>query len=178
MTTDLYAAFLQGDSRAFEELVYTYRHQLTAFLQRFVLDYHTAEDLAADVFVVVLERKGYQPKGSFRAWLFAVARHKAIDYIRKNRNLTTLDAAENLLDGQGEPEKLLLKRERQIAAREALARLKDDRRMALLLTTQEGLSYEEAAAVMHKTPTQIRNLCHRAREQLRNSAKEVFDYED
>ncbi len=178
MATDLYAAFLDGDLRAFEELVYTYRHSLTAFLQRFVSDYDTAEDLAADVFVVILERKGYQPKGSFRSWLFAVARHKAIDYIRKNRNLLTLEKAENLSDGQGEPEKLLLARERQTAVCNALSSLKDDRRMALLLTAREGFSYEEAAAAMHKTPTQIRNLCHRAREQLRNSTKEVFDHEN
>ncbi len=178
MATDLYAAFLQGDTDAFEQLVYTYRRSLIAFLQRFVSDYDIAEDLAADVFVVILERKGYQPKGSFRSWLFAIARHKAIDYIRKNRNFLTLENADDLPNGQGEPEKLLLARERQEAVRKALASLKDDRRMALLLTTQEGLSYEEAAAAMHKTPTQIRNLCHRAREQLRNSTKEVFEHEN
>ena len=178
MATDLYAAFLQGDTDAFEQLVYTYRHSLIAFLQRFVSDYDMAEDLAADVFVVILERKGYQPKGSFRSWLFAIARHKAIDYIRKKRSFLTLENADDLPDGQGEPEKLLLAHERREAVRKALASLKDDRRMALLLTTQEGLSYEEAAVAMHKTPTQIRNLCHRAREQLRNSTKEVFEYEN
>ncbi len=178
MATDLYTAFLQGDAHAFEQLVCTYRHSLTAFLQRFVSDYDTAEDLAADVFVVILERKGYQPKGSFRSWLFAVARHKAIDYIRKNRNLLTLENAENLPTKQGEPETVLLERERNRAIQKALSDLKDDRRMALLLTAQEGLSYEEAAAAMHKTPIQIRNLCHRAREQLRNSTKEVFDHEN
>lgn len=178
MTTDLYTAFLNGDEQAFEELVRTYRHPLTTFLQRFVSDYDTAEDLAADVFVVVLERKGYRPTGSFRAWLFAIARHKAIDYIRKHRKLLPLDNTQEVSDGQQEPEKLLLARERQAVARAVLSRLKDDRRMALLLTSLEGLSYEEAAAVMHKTPTQIRNLCYRGRQQLRSSAKEVFDRED
>ncbi len=178
MTTDLYNAFLDGDEYAFEELVRTYRHPLTAFLQRFVSDYDTAEDLAADVFVIVLEQKKYRPKGSFRAWLFAIARHKAIDYIRKHRKLLPLESAEDVSGGQDEPEKLLLARERRTAAREAIGRLKDDRRMALLLTSQAGLSYEEAAAVMHKTPMQIRNLCYRGRQQLRSSAKEVFDRED
>lgn len=178
MTTDLYNAFLDGDEQAFEELVRTYRHPLTTFLQRFVSDYDTAEDLAADVFVIVLEQKSYRPKGSFRAWLFAIARHKAIDYIRKHRKLLPLETAEQLPDSQSNPEKALLARERRTAAREAINRLKDDRRMALLLTSQEGLSYEEAALVMHKTPMQIRNLCYRGRQQLRSSAKEVFDRED
>lgn len=178
MTTDLYHAFLKGDEQAFEELVRTYRHPLTAFLQRFVLDYDTAEDLAADVFVVILERKGYRPGGSFRAWLFAVARNKAIDYIRKHRHLLPLETVENLPDREADPEETVLTREQHNAARAALRRLKDDRRMALLLTSQEGLSYEEAAAVMRKTPTQIRNLCYRARQQLRRSTKEVFDHED
>lgn len=178
MMTDPYSAFLNGDAHAFEELVCLYRHPLTAFLQRFVSDYDTAEDLAADVFVVILEHKGYRPKGSFRAWLFAIARHKAIDYIRKHRHLLPLESAEHLPDRQTDPESLVLARERRTAARKALEQLKNDRRMALLLTSQEGLSYEEAAAVMHKTPSQIRNLCHRARQQLRSSAKEVFDHEN
>lgn len=178
MTTDLYNAFLSGDEQAFEELVRIYRRPLTAFLQRFVSDYDTAEDLAADVFVVILERKGYRPGGSFRAWLFAVARHKAIDHIRKQRHLLPLETAENVPDCKANPEETLLTREQRKAARTALGYLKDDRRMALLLTAREGLSYEEAATVMHKTPTQIRNLCYRARQQLRSSSEEVFDYEN
>ena len=178
MTTDLYNAFLNGDEQAFEELVRTYRHPLTAFLQRFVSDYDTAEDLAADVFVIVLERKGYRPSGSFRAWLFAVARNKAIDYIHKHRHLLPLETAENILDRGADPEDALLTREQRNTARAALSRLKDDQRMALLLTSKEGLSYEEAAAVMRKTPTQIRNLCYRARQQLRSCSKEVFDHEN
>ncbi len=169
---ELFFDFLQGDQHAFEELVYRFREPLTAFLYRILLNRETAQDVAQDVFVEVLEKKGFRPKGAFRSWLFAIARHKAIDYIRKNRRTMLFDDVEHLDHTVG-PEEQILAVERRERAGAALRQLKDDRRMALLLTAAEGLSYEEAAEVLHKTPDQIRNLCYRGRQQLRQMMKEV-----
>ena len=175
MSETLYQAFLDGDKDAFTELVHRYREPLTHFILRFVGNYDTAEDLAADVFVEVLEKRNYRFASAFRSWLFSIARHKAIDHIRKHRREYPLEEAEHLCDPTPGPEDALLKAERREAANAALRELKDDRRMALFLTAVEGMSYEEAAAVLHKTPRQIKNLCYRARQQLR---QEVEQYEN
>lgn len=175
MSEELYVAFLNGDKEAFAELVHRYREPLTAFIRRFVLDYDTAEDLAADVFVEVLEKRNYRFASAFRSWLFSIARHKAIDHIRKHRREYPLEDAEPFAGRTPGPEEALLSAERREAAAAAIRELKDDRRMALLLTAAEGMTYEEAAAVLHKTPRQIKNLCYRARQFIR---QEVEQYEN
>lgn len=175
MSEELYQAFLNGEEDAFARLVQQYREPLTHFIRRFVTDYDTAEDLVADVFVEVLEKRNYRFASAFRSWLFAIARNKAVDYIRKHRREYPLEEAEALHDRAPGPEEALLALERREAAKAALRELKDDRRMALLLTSVENMTYEEAAAVLRKTPRQVKNLCYRARQQLR---QEVELYEN
>ncbi len=173
MSDKLYNEFLDGDLQAFEKLVKEYREPVTRFVRHFLTDIDAVDDIVADVFVVVLEKKRYRGYGSFRSWLFAIARNKAIDYIRKRKRLLPLEEAEQVHHPKGSAEEQVLEREQWETIRTALKWLKDDYRMALLLTAEEGLSYEDAAAVMKKSPTQIRNLCYRARLQLRNSIKEA-----
>ncbi len=173
MSDKLYKEFLEGDQRAFEELVRMYRESIIRFLRRFLPGEDEAEDVAADVFVVVLEKKRYRGEGCFSSWLYAIARNKAIDHIRRCRRLVPLEEAEQLPHPTGSAEDAVIATERREEMRAALKVLKADYRMALLLTTEEGLSYEEAAAALKKTPTQIRNLCYRARLQLRNTVKEA-----
>lgn len=177
MTTpeELYRRYLDGDQPAFEELVVLFRRPVTGFIWRFLADEHSAEDVAQDVFVTVLEKPHYRFSGSFRAWLFGIARHKAIDYIRRHRRTLPLSELTDRPDGAPGPEETVLASERRRQVNDLLLQLKDDRRLALLLTAGEGLSYEETAAVLHKTPDQIRNLCHRGRQQLRQAMKEVSD---
>ena len=173
MSDKLYKAFLDGDQCAFEELVREYREPVTCFLRRFLRDDDAVEDVAADVFVVVLEKKRYRGEGNFRSWLYTIARNKAVDHIRRCKRLVPLEEAEQLPHPKGSAEDMVIAREQRETMRETLKDLKDDYRMALLLTAEEGLSYEDAAAAMKKSPTQIRNLCYRARLQLRNSVKEA-----
>lgn len=167
----LFGDFLKGDQQAFEELVYRFREPITAFIYRILPNRETAQDLAQDVFVEVLEKRGFRLEGGFRPWLFAIARNKTIDYIRKNRRTMPLGDVE-YTDLSPGPEEQVLARERRERAKAALRQLKDERRMALWLTAAEGLSYEEAGAVLHKTADQIRNLCYRGRQQLRETMKE------
>lgn len=47
----------QGDETALEELIELYRHSLTAFINSFVHDYETAEEIMIDVFVDLIDKK-------------------------------------------------------------------------------------------------------------------------
>lgn len=170
---EVYRAFLDGDEAAFEELIRQFRQPVTAFIRRFVPDPDAAQDVAQDVFVEVLEKRNFRFASGLRSWLFAIARHKAIDYIRKHKRVMPLEDLPAAADHRPGPEEEVIARERRERAKRALEQLKDDRRLALVLTAAEGLSYEEAAAVLHKTPDQIKNLCYRGRQQLRQAMKEV-----
>ncbi|MCR5485088.1 MAG: RNA polymerase subunit sigma-24, partial [Clostridiales bacterium] len=78
-----YRRFLEGDNDAFTEIVKLYRENLIFFINRYVHDLDSAEDISEDVFVELLVHKHrYNFKTSFKTYLFSIARHKAIDHVR------------------------------------------------------------------------------------------------
>lgn len=164
-TEEDYRLYLKGDGEAFSRIVRDYRAPVTAFIARMMKGSDEAEDLAADVFVELLEHPGrYRFQSSLKTYLFAVAHHRTVDYLRKNSRRPEIPPVLPLPE---EPESRLLAAERRREVEEAWNGLKEEYRMAVFLTAVEGLSYEEAARVMKKSVRQIRDYCRRGRQQLR-----------
>jgi RNA polymerase sigma-70 factor (ECF subfamily) len=86
-------ATLDGDSRSEVALLRAIRPVLTTFFSRRLSnDPSTVEDLVQDVLVAVHQRRGsYDRSRPFSPWLFAVARHKMVDYFRQYRRHEPLD---------------------------------------------------------------------------------------
>ncbi len=84
---DLYVSFIEGDERAFEKLMALIYKDLIFFINRYVNDINTAEDLAEDTFVKLLENKiRFNPqRASLKTFLFTVGKNLAIDFLRKNK---------------------------------------------------------------------------------------------
>jgi RNA polymerase sigma factor (sigma-70 family) len=120
-----------------------------------------ADDLAQDVFVrVVQSAGGYEPREQERAWLFRIARNAAIDYRR--RTAVRPRAAGATREPATAPVQAL-----RSALAEALGRLPDTEREALLLAELGGLSYAEIALTLGLTPAAVRSTLYRARLSLR-----------
>ena len=167
---DAYRRFLQGESAAFDEIVMQYRVNLIFFIDRYVHDTATAEDLSIDAFTeLLLHPHRYNFKTSLKTYLFTIGRNRALDHLRhKNRiKQTALTEAETVTDGKT-PEEELIKSERQRAVHEALSRLPEEERAAVHLYYFEELSYIEIAAVLHKNKKQVDNLLYRAKKELRD----------
>lgn len=85
----LLATYVTGNQDAFAELIRRYQQELFAFLQRFVSDASTAEDLFQETFVQVHRNAGsFDPERRFRPWLFTIAANKARDYLRSSGRRT------------------------------------------------------------------------------------------
>ena len=81
-----YRRYLDGEQEAFGEIVDLYRESLIFFIHRHVNNLDTAEDLAEDVFVELIVHPGrFEGKSSLKTFVFAIARNKAIDWLRKDR---------------------------------------------------------------------------------------------
>ncbi len=165
-TEEDYRLYLQGDGEAFSRIVRIYRAPVTAFIGRMLGGSDEAEDLAADVFVELLEHPGrYRFQSSLKTYLLAVAHHRTVDYLRKSSRQRP-DCLPAIPQPE-EPESRLLAAEHRREVEAAWSSLKAEYRMAVYLTAVEGLSYEEAARVMKKSVRQIRDYCRRGRQQLR-----------
>ena len=85
---DLYIKFLDGNQKAFEDIMDKYLEKIIYFIYCFVRNSETAEDLAQDVFVYILMYKEkYNFKCSLKTYLYIIARSKAIDYLRRQKRI-------------------------------------------------------------------------------------------
>jgi len=107
-----------------------------------------AEEVAQDVFVAMWTRPGAYDmlRGPLRAWLIGLARHKAIDAVRREERVR---AKARLLSSEAGAVTIRAEAfdevERTADVRAALARLPQDKRTALELAYFGGLTYREVA---------------------------------
>lgn len=177
-----YRKFLRGDTQGLRELVERYRDELILFIHSYVGDLAQAEDLAEDVFVeLVVKRPQFRGGSSFKTWLFAIARHKALNFVKKRSRTQGVSVEElaALPDECAELERSLLRDEQRAALYRAMAGLKDEYRQALYLSYFEDFSNGEVAEIMGKSKRQVENLLYRAKGTLKTILiQEGFTYEE
>jgi RNA polymerase sigma-70 factor (ECF subfamily) len=177
-----YEAFCAGEQGAFDELMREFQQSLVFFLLGYVHSPEAAEDLAEDTFVELLLHKGrFRGQSSFKTYLFSVARHKAIDYLRREKRRPAMaldDVAERGDDAMG-PEETYLAGEQAAEIAQAIRSIPPEYQEVLRLLYLERLRYDEIALLMRKNKKQIDNLAYRARQALKNSlGREAIFFED
>jgi RNA polymerase sigma-70 factor (ECF subfamily) len=174
----------QGRDAAFRELVRRYERPVFSLVFRMVRDRETAEDLAQDAFIKVLNHiDRYRPEFKFSSWLFKIANNVAIDYLRK-RQLDTIsidgsphaatqaEIEATSFDVVARQENALEEmeaRELGTAIEQAIARLRPEYRSCIMLRHVEGRSYEEIAATLDLPLGTVKTYIHRARHELRRA---------
>ena len=164
-----YRRFLDGEEDAFDEIMKQLYPSLVYFINRYVQDMHTAEDLAIDTLSdLIVHRKRYNFQVSLKTYLYMIGRSRALDYIKRKKiiHFTELSDADALEDTASLEEKILADQRKQ-AVHTALAQLPKDMAEAVYLIYFEELSYQDAAAVLKKNRKQVDNLLYRAKKELR-----------
>lgn len=165
-----YRRFLDGDESAFDEIIKTLFDSLVFFINRYLQDLDTAEELAIDVFADLIAYKNrYNFKVSLKTYLFMIGRSRALNYIKRKKiiEFVPLDTVEQILPAKDTPEEFLLTKERKEEIECALIKLPKDMQVVLHLIYFEDMTYEQAAKVMKKKVKQIDNLLYQAKRKLR-----------
>ncbi|HEX7123559.1 MAG TPA: sigma-70 family RNA polymerase sigma factor [Gemmatimonadaceae bacterium] len=181
---DVVALARKGRESAFRELIRRYERPVFSLIFRMVRDRETAEDLAQDTFIKVLNHLDkYRPEFRLSSWLFKIANNVAIDHLRK-RQIETVSidgsphaatAAEveatsfDVVARQESALEELEARELGTAIERAIAALRPEYRACILLRHVEGRSYEEIAATLDLPLGTVKTYIHRARHQLREA---------
>ncbi len=177
-----YRRFLDGDDKGLDEIVSDYSDGLTLYLNGIVNNISVAEELMEEtLFKIITKKPRFDPKYSFKTWLYTIGRNLAIDRLRRNKKQsdTSFDAIENYVQDEIDLEKLYIIEERKITLHKVLKKLHMEYRQVLWLIYFDGLSNSEAAAVMKKNSRQMKNLVYRAKNALKTELeKEGFDYEE
>lgn len=170
-----YRRFLDGDESGFDEILKQYHDSLIFFINRLVKNYETAEDLAADTFMELLVHKNrYRFKSSFKTYLFSIARHKAIDHIRKESryNAVSVDAenVRDLADFHSMEQEIIATDEKK-RIQKLISTLAEDYATYLHLVYFEELTPDETAKIMKKTKKQMANIAYRAKKALEEAMR-------
>lgn len=170
--------YLNGnDERAAQMIFVRYKTRVLNFCLRMLGNRADAEDVTADAFLVLFDRKYAQASGAkFSTWLYTVARNRCISQIRKRKNIVSVWFSSQ--GGQGyeqwDPEdpqdiagRQLEKKEEAVLVRRAVRQLPYEQREAVVLREYHQLNYEEISQILNCSLEKVKVLIFRGRERLR-----------
>ena len=167
---EIYLRYItECDDRDLEALLLAYREGLHLFLLSYVKNEEDAEDLLMDTFAkLAVDKPAFEARrqGSFKSWLYAIARNNALMHIRRCK-MEAVPLDEGIVSEEDTPESALLRDEENRQLYRALSALKPEYRRALMLAYIEGLTHEEIAKAMGIKLRQLYNLLDRGKKALR-----------
>lgn len=129
-----------------------------------------AEDVMQESFLAAFQKIGeYKGESTFGAWLKRIVVNRALDQLRKKKEMLPLDEEnmEKVADKQEEDYmEVLAYKVEQI--RNGIERLQDDDRIIISLFLIEGYDHEEIAGILDITNNASRTRYSRARHRLRD----------
>jgi RNA polymerase sigma-70 factor, ECF subfamily len=168
----------EGDDESFRVLLEKYRNPVIHFAYRMVQDRAISEELAQEVFLrVYRSRQTYEPTARFTTWLFRIATHLALNWLRDGRKERGQHRLDDDRDGEMParevPDRLPSMEQRMVwqarlqEVRDAIAQLPDKQRAAVLMHKYEEMEYAQIAGVLECSESAVKSLLFRAYESLR-----------
>jgi len=166
---ELVAKSLQGNQKAFRELLSRYHSTAYAVVRGVLGDSDDVEDVVQLVYLKI-----YKGLASFRGdarlstWIYRIARNESINAVKKRRlDTTPVEDVVLAAPSAAGPEAGLAQRELSEQVETALERLDEGQRMAIELRYMGERSYEEIAETMGIPLGTVKTYIHRGKAQLK-----------
>jgi RNA polymerase sigma-70 factor (ECF subfamily) len=166
-----------GDVASFAVLLEKHRIPVIHFVYRLVQEQAVSEELAQEVFLrVYRSRSSYEPTAKFKTWLFRIASHLALNWLRDEKHergqerLDDVSAdlpARQITDRRPSVEQELVYEVKLEEVRRAVAALPEKQRAAVLMHKYEEMEYTQIAKVLGCSESAVKSLLFRAYETLR-----------
>ena len=177
--------------RLLEKLFCNYYKEIYRYLYSLTHDTSLSEDLASDVFLEVVKSiASFRGEADIKTWMFSIARHKWMDYLRKKNRQVEFEVLSELVGEQAAVEdnraRLSARKgiEEQYLEKELLERIgallkeEPERTRNIVNLRLEGYSFYEIGKLQGITESSARVIYFRAKEKLRQRLeKEGFGHE-
>jgi len=174
--SNLVAAFLDGEERAFQELVERYQGRLLNFIYRTIGDRERGEDLVQEVFIRVYRHlHRFDRSRKFSTWVYTIASNLAKNELRNRarnplvlfqtikKNWQDEDRPLQFEDSASQPDDLYRRRHLRELVEHSVAQLPEHHRQVFILRELEGKSYEEIAEITACNLGTVKSRLNRAR---------------
>ena len=161
------ATIQAGDAAAMDELYITYADAMRRYCYVRLADAEATQDCVQEIFVNVwrgIKRFEYRGPASFAAWLYSIANHMVVNFVRQRQRLPQLSLSYELQ--LADPGDAAGKVADRLAVQDALQQLTPEQQLVITLRFFAGLSTEEAAATMGRSVGAVKALQHRAIHRL------------
>jgi RNA polymerase sigma factor (sigma-70 family) len=172
----LLAQIAGGDAAAVRALVARKLPRVLGLAQRMLNDAVEAEDVAQETFLRVWRQapKWRSGEARFDTWLHRVALNLCYDRLRRRREILT-DDPPDLPDDAPSADRALEAQDTGRAVAQALAKLPDRQREAIVLCHYQELGNIDAATVMGVTVEAVESLLSRGRRALRAALADLVE---
>ncbi len=179
----LIARYLDGDERAFEELLSRHKQKIYTSIYLFVKDKALAEDIFQEVFIKIIDtlRKGkYNHEGKFVQWAMRISYNMCVDHFRRNKRRPTVAPTEtfDIFDvlplAEDNAEQGMIRSQTHDKIRKLVDMLPPEQREVVILRHYADMSFKEISQL---TRVSINTALGRMRYALINIRKMVEEKE-
>lgn len=174
--------------RLLEKLFHTYYKEIYCYLYSLTHDVSLSEDLTSEVFLEIVKSIAtFRGASDIKTWMFSIARHKWVDYLRKKNRRAEKEVLSDLVG-----EQLIFDRddantkgmEERYIEKEILKRIctlldaESERTRNIVKLRMEGYSFYEIGKLQKISESSARVIYFRAKEKIRQTLeKEGLGYE-
>ncbi len=154
-----------------ERLYETYHHSIFQFLFYMVRNRQIAEELVQEVYIKVFHSyASFKGDSSEKTWLYSIARHVGVDWIRsqnrkKRKFLGIFQLTERefqIRDEEPLPDEMIIEKEEIKEVYRMLGKCSFDQQQVIILRYIESLSINETADILGWTESKVKTTQHRA----------------
>jgi len=158
----------EGDQMAYQAILDDQLPPVARFVARMLGNRHEAEDITQEVFLRLWTHAArFDPTTArLSTWLHNIAHNLCIDHFRKHKRMTDQEPDLNIPGGE-EPDAALMATIDAATVGEAMMRLPERQRSAIIMCHYQGLSNREAAEILDVSVDALESLLARARRSLR-----------
>lgn len=166
-------AMAMGDQRAFAALYQEFAPRLYGYLRVQINHDADIQDLMQDIFVAIWKSSArYNGEAKVATWIFAIARHKLLDWLRSRRRYSQLESLEEIGEFRSGSEPDIADQVvTELSVADALAALPPHHAELFYLVFVEGMSYKEISVLLGIPEGTVKSRMHQAKGRMRQQLR-------